>query len=87
MAADEYVAIPVARLDRLGEIDDLGNVGKIIQREADRLWAKRAQLAMELCVAEGLQIDDADIVPGHAHGLGNTLQSQRLEPKENLAVH
>ena len=57
---------PWQPLNLRGEIDHLGHVGEIVQREADRVGAKTFDLRIQVAMLENLQIDHPDVVAGRA---------------------
>ena len=49
-------------------VDDLGHVGEVVEREANRLGLEVRELVPVVVVAEDLQIERPDIVSSRAHG-------------------
>jgi hypothetical protein len=75
------------RLRRLGEVDDLRQVGEVVAREGDDFRPEFPGEAQEGGVALDLQIDQPDLVPGRPRRGRDELQSQRLEPQEDFRIH
>ena len=82
----EQEAIGLSGLDRLGEIDDLGNVGEVVAGEGDDVRPPLRDEAMIRRVALHLQIDQPHIVTRAARRFRNELKAERLEFGERLGV-
>ncbi len=50
-----------------GEVDHLGDVGQVVEREADGLGPPLGELAAEVGVAEDLEVEEPHVVAGRAH--------------------
>ena len=87
MAADHDEAVGRAPPRLLGEVDDLGDIGEIVEREADGLRLELGELAAVVVVAEDLQIEEAHVVARGPHGGGHPLEPERLEAQVELRVH
>ena len=87
MPAGEDEAILHQALHVLGEIDHLGHVGEIVEREADRIGAEALELGEQIAMLENLQVDNPHVVAGRARRRRHPLHSERFEPQINLAVH
>ena len=70
------------------EVDDLGDVGQVVEREADRVGPPGFEHAavVGLCL-KTCRSSSAHVVPGPAAGLGDQLEPERLEPQVDLGVH
>ena len=68
-------------------VDDLGVVGEVVEREADRLRLEVREPAPVVVVAEDLEIKQPDIVSSRAHRSRHALETQRLETQLELRVH
>ena len=75
------------RLRRLGEVDDLRDVGEVVARKGDDIRPEFSGEAQESSVALDLQIDQPDLVAGRPRRGGDELQPQRLQPQEDFRVH
>ena len=87
MAADHDVGARRQPPGRLGEVDDLGQVGEVVAREGDDV---RLPLINELdiiLVAFYLQVDELDVVSTSPCSLGYQLETERLEAQVDLRVH
>jgi hypothetical protein len=87
VAAHEDEAIAVAILERLGEVDNLGHVGEVVERKADRLRAEIGELAVEIAMLKNLEVDNPHLVARGAHRRRNPLHPERFQAQINLAVH
>src|SRR5579875_1226446 len=87
MTADEDEAFRQHPLHIAGEIDDLRNVGEIVQREADCARLKILQLAVEGLVIENLEIENPDLVSSGAHRRRHPLHPKGFQAQIDLAVH
>jgi hypothetical protein len=87
VAAGEHERVAPTFFDRLGEIDHLGGVGKVVERKSDRLRPEALDFAPQVMVTEDLEVEDAHIVAGGAHRRRHALHAERFEPQVNLAVH
>ena len=70
-----------------GEIDHLGHVGEIIEREPHRIGAEALEFGEQIAMLENLQVDNSHVVAGRARCRRHPLHPQRFEPQINLAVH
>ena len=68
------------------DVQRLGDVGQVVQRDANRLWAERAKLGGQPAARQHLQVHDADFVAGLAGRARDPLQAKRLKPQEDLRV-
>ena len=82
---DEALRLALPRLP--GEIEHLGDVGEVVQREADRLGLEGLELAEVVLVAEDLQVEQTNLVTGRAHGRRHALEPEGLEAQVDLGVH
>ena len=87
VTAHEEEAAREPPLGLLGEIDDLGDVGQVVDAEADGVGCPVIQETEVVGMAEHLQVEDPDIVPSRAGGGGHEFDPERLEPQEDLRVH
>ena len=87
VAADEDEAAAQRLLRRLRQVEDLGHVGQIVEREAQSLGPEIGEHPGEFLVAEGLQVEQAHLVAGPAHRLGDPLHAERLQTQIDFAVH
>ena len=69
---------PPLRLPR--EVEHLGHVGEVVEREANRLRPERVELADVVAVTEDLQIEEPNVVAGGGDGSRHPLEPERLEP-------
>ena len=76
-----------ARLRRLREVDHLGHVGEVVQREADRVGGEVVELAQVVGVPEDLQVEQADVVACRPDRRGHALEPEGLEAQVQLGVH
>ena len=86
MAADEDEGVRSPAPRGLGEVDDLGHVGQVVQGEADRPRLPLRELAQVLGVVEDLQVEQAHVVTGGADGGRHALEPERLEAQVQLGV-
>src|SRR5690242_1934381 len=87
VASCEDEAARTLPLRLLGEVEHLGNICQIVQREADGMRREVGQLAVVVGVAEDLKIEQPHLVARGAHGARHALEPDRLEPQEDLGVH
>ena len=92
---DERAAVPAAENETIlpqplhvfGEIDHLGHVGEIIEREPHRIGAEALEFGEQIAMLENLQVDDSHVVAGRARCRRHPLHPERFEPQIKLAVH
>jgi hypothetical protein len=84
VAADEHARPGQRRLDLFGQLHDLGDVGEIVDREADRVGSPRLQRRADVLDGQHLQVDEAHVVAGRLEGGCDTLDAERLETQEDL---
>ncbi len=82
---DEGLRPPAARGH--GQVEHLGDVGQVVQREADRARLEGVQLTDVVLVAEDLEVEEAHLVAGGAQRLGHALEPERLQLQIHLRVH
>ena len=87
VAAREYEATWAGGFHRTREIDDLRDVGQVVEAEPDRVRREVAQVPGQLVPAENLEVEEPDLVTGGARGARDPFQAQRFEPEEDLRVH
>jgi hypothetical protein len=72
---------------RSRQINNFGNVRKIIAAERDYIWPPALNPAEIVPVRFALQIDQPRRVPGALRCSGHKLQAKRLQSKINLRIH
>ena len=87
VASGEDEAARTSALRLLGEVQHLRDVRQVIQREADGVRGEVGELAIVVAVSEDLQIEQAHVVAGRAHGRRHALEPDRLEPQKDLRIH
>ena len=87
VAADDYVATRRASLDGLGEVNDFGNVCKVIAREGDDIRLPVVDHAEAIVGRFDLQVDQADVMSRSARGRRHQFQTKRFQSQEDLGVH
>ena len=95
LARDERGAVPAgehervgqARADRPGELEHLGHVREVVERETDGFGPELLEQAEQVRMTEHLQVEQPDVVSLLACGLGHHLEPERLEPQIQLRVH
>ena len=87
MPTGEDEAVLHQPLHVLGEIDHLGHVGEIIEREADRIRLEALDLGKQVAMLENLEVENPHVMPGRARRRRHPLHPERFEPQINLAVH
>src|SRR5881628_3801834 len=70
-----------------GEVEHLRHVGQVVEREPDGVRREVRQLSMVVGVSEDLQIEQAHLVAGRAHGGRDALEADRLQAQEDFRVH
>ena len=83
--ANKGVRQQVAR--RSCQINNFGNVCKIIAAERDHVRAPVLNRPEKIVVRLALQIDQANRVPVAFSCCGHKLEPERLQPKINLRIH
>src|SRR4030095_15092219 len=69
------------------EVEHLGDVGEVVQAEADRLGLERLELTEVILVLEDLQVEQPTLMTGLAHCRRHALEPERLEAQVDLGVH
>ena len=95
LVGDERAAVPAGKDEAvlqqpfhvLGEIDHLGHVGEIVEREADRVGAEALELGEQIAMFKNLQVQDSHVVAGRTRCRRDPLHAERFEPQINLAIH
>ena len=87
MTAGKDEALGPASFRLLGQVEDLGHIGQIVERKADGLRLEALDLPPVVLMLENLEIQEPHIVAGRAHRRGDALQAEGLEPQIDLRVH
>ncbi|CAM3089590.1 hypothetical protein STAL104432_13155 [Streptomyces albus] len=87
VAPEEDEAAGGRGLGTVGDLDGLGDVGQVVEGDAERLGLEGAQLTVEQLVREHLQIDHPHRVSRVAGRRGDPFQPQRLQAEKDLRVH
>ncbi len=66
VATGEDEAVLHQPLHVLGEIDHLGHVGEVVEREAHRIGAEALELGEQISMLENLQVEDSHVMAGRA---------------------
>ena len=82
--ADEHAG--KARLGRLGEIDDLGNVRQVVAAKGDDVGLPALDRAEIGALVLDLQVEQPHRVAGLPRRRGDELEADRLEPQEYLRI-
>ena len=80
--ADADKGLRQAGFCRFREIDDLRDVREVVAGKSDDIWPPALEQSQIGGVVLDLQVDQPDRVSGAARGLGNKLETQRLEPQK-----
>ena len=75
------------RLRRLGEVDDLRDVGEVVAGEQDDIRPPHIGQPEQCGVVFDLQVDQLDLVAGLPRRGRDQLEPQRFEPQEDLGIH
>ena len=86
MAAHEDEGLRTQRPRGLCQVDQLGNVRQIVAGECHNIGLPLVDLPEEVGVTLHLKIEQANLVPGTPQLGGDELDSQRLQPQEDLRV-
>src|SRR6185436_2043611 len=87
VAAREDEALRPALSRLAGEVEHLGHVGEVVEREPDRLRREARHLTEVVLVGKDLQIEQANVVTGLPYRRGYPLEPERLESQVDLGVH
>ncbi len=87
MPAEEHEAAGQHPFDRACQVDGLGNVGEVVEREADDVRPEPEHLPAQVRLAQHLKVHHTDLVAGLARRRGDAFQPQRFQPEEDLGVH
>src|SRR5262249_303763 len=82
---DEGLRPPAARGH--GQVEHLGDVGQVVQREPHCARLEGVQLTDVVLVAEDLEVEEAHLVAGGAQRLGHALEPERLQLQIHFRVH
>ena len=82
--ADADKGLRQPRLGRLGEIDDLRNVGEVVAGKSDDIGPPAVEQPEIGGMVLDLQVDQPDRVAGAPRRLRDELEPERLEPQKDL---
>ena len=84
MAAHQHPAVGQDVLRLAGEVDDLGDVGQVVEREADHLGPPGAERPAIVAVPPDLEVEQPDLVARRRERRSDPLDPERLEPEIDL---
>ena len=87
VAAGEDEAAGPALARRLGEVEDLGHIGEVVEGEGHRIGLPAVEQPEIVRLGLDLQVDQLDLVTGAPRRGGHELQPERLEAEIDLRVH
>jgi hypothetical protein len=87
VAAGEDEAAGPALARRLGEVQDLGDIGEIVEGEGHRIGLPAVEQAEVVRLGLDLQVDQLDLVTGAPSRRCHELEPERLEAEIDLRVH
>src|SRR2546421_8168106 len=69
------------------QVDNLGYICQIIEREADCVGSPALQQPKKIAMGKNLQVKDADLMTGFADRGCDSLHTEWLQAQINLAIH
>jgi hypothetical protein len=87
MASDEEEDFRKALSGLFRKIDDLGNVRKGVETEADSAGMPLIENLKIIFMGKDLQVEKTHVVSGPARGLGDQLHAEGLETKVDFRIH
>ena len=86
MAADADESARQSAFRSLRQIDDFRHIGEVVARKGDEVRLPFGEHAVVVGMSLDLQIEEPDGVLGAAGRFRHELETQRLEPKEDIRV-
>jgi hypothetical protein len=87
VAAGEHEAVRPEPTGLARKVEDFGDIGKIVEREADGPRLEAPQLREVVARREDLEIQQAHFVVGRPERGCHPLEAKRLQPEVDLGVH